>query len=204
MDVVIAISPSPIEVSVGEIFLLQIVIRSEAQPVDGVQVFLDFDPRYLAVVDARGQLTTTLQPESSFNLVSYNLVDNELGRVDYLARQTTSPFPQGSFIVASMYLMARAPVERTQLAFSMIPPRQTNVVYQFTSVLTYVSHGHITIRSGTPTPVRLIHLPLILAGASVPGRMYPAYLPLILREEMARLSLDRAWKLSLLQGRVSS
>jgi hypothetical protein len=96
--------------------------------VDGLAVYLDFDPLYLqvqAITPDTSRLPVTLQ--SSF--------DNAAGQINYAAG-ALSDFPDGTFTVAQVQflVLAEPPVGSTTLTFHTRALRRTDVTYAGASV----------------------------------------------------------------------
>jgi len=159
--------------------------------VDGAQAFLDFDPAYITIVNSDGSTATTLIAGAELDTIWSNTVDNTHGEINYMASKASPPFPSGSFALASMWVRAESPTLLTSLLFSTTAPRQTDIVFNYHSVLGPVYPGHIIIIPGTATPTAT-ETPTATAtvtptetGTTTPTATgtpsVAAYLPLILR-----------------------
>jgi hypothetical protein len=79
---------------------LDVTVQAQCnqQPVAGISAFLNFDPAYLEV--------ESITPGNTFTITLQNTFDNEAGRVDYSAGNT-SDFPTGTFTVATVHFRAK-------------------------------------------------------------------------------------------------
>jgi hypothetical protein len=112
--------------TVGDVFDLVVRINAGSQPLDGAQVYVNFDPAYLQVMDVIPNLTTF--PD----VVSGPTWDNVTGQVGYSAGVLPPGSPSsGSFDVATIRFIASSPVGGTIVRFAFHPPlRDTKVAYQ--------------------------------------------------------------------------
>jgi len=54
VGVELLISPSPYLAKVEDIFELEIIVDAGPQPIDGAELYIDFDPAYLTIVNPDG------------------------------------------------------------------------------------------------------------------------------------------------------
>jgi len=93
-----------------ELLLLDLLADAGAQPVNGVELALEFDPALLEVVDAAGEPAEAIDGDpGAFGRVLRNVVDNAGGRIEYDAGQELPPGspPTGTFRVASVRFKVR-------------------------------------------------------------------------------------------------
>ncbi len=150
----LALDPASAEKMVGETFLVQIIAATGAQAVDGAQVFIDFDPTRLAVVDADGNPVSSIIPGSAFDVVILNSVDNAAGRIDFAAGQLSGSPPSGLLSVATIRFKALAVASDATVHISTGAPRASKLTYQGANVLAQTSDGHYAILgpvTATPT-----------------------------------------------------
>ena len=106
----------------GQQFSVKVVVQAgPARSVDAVQVYLDFDPAVLEVVNLSGGTALPRPLQSSF--------DNQLGRVNYAAGTLEDPVA-ASFTLATVEFraLARTGTGGTVLNFAPpAPPRQSRV-----------------------------------------------------------------------------
>jgi len=111
--------------TVGEIFDLHIRINAGAQPVDGAQAYVNFNPAYLQVLSVIPDLSVF--PD----IVAAPTWDNAAGHVGYAAGILIGTPATGNFRIATIRFFAAAPVGGTVVSFAFHPPfRDTNVTYQ--------------------------------------------------------------------------
>ncbi|MFQ5343766.1 MAG: hypothetical protein ACE5F6_19660, partial [Anaerolineae bacterium] len=163
--VTLSLAPGSVEASVGEVVAVDVMAESRTQPFDTVQVYLDFDPALLQVVDGAGSPVTALAP-GDLSLVLQNEVDNEAGQVNYAARVPLGSLPvTGRVRVARLYLkpIAGTPPAGTALEFSWTTPRRTDVLSGTDSVLGRIEEARV--RAGDPAT---IHANVTLEGRPAP------------------------------------
>jgi len=126
---------------------MELRVDAGAQPIDGVEVYVSFDPTYLAIVNQSGTPVTSLTSKPGLNDIVWNQVNNTLGRINYVARKTSAPFPSGTFVVASFYIKAKLPTGGAALAFS----GDTKLLFEFRNVLADAVDGQVIVVASTPT-----------------------------------------------------
>lgn len=140
-----SLQASAASVNVGDTFNVTVQVVAGVQEVDTVQASIDFDPNYLEVVaqpTSSGVLTTPLQ----------NVYDNSLGTVDFGAGLLGSSI-SGTFSVVTVQFRVKAATSGTTLSFHSGLPRETNVLYQGSSVFGGATGTTIAVTgSGGPTP----------------------------------------------------
>ncbi|MBI4498911.1 MAG: hypothetical protein HY689_13545 [Chloroflexi bacterium] len=153
--VTIAMDPGSASLEVGQMVALDIRVNAGTQQVDAVDVFLDFDPAVLRVVDAAGNEAGAVTPASNSPLKQTlaNRADNALGRIDFSAGRSPADAPgSGSFVVATVRFHGRAPGS-SAVAFSLTSARPTGVFFQSVALLGSVTDGSVTVTAtATPTP----------------------------------------------------
>ena len=154
-DITIAISPSVTRVPVNTIFTLDIAVDSGVQQVDAVQVFVNFDPDSLQVVDEGGNPGSAIIGGAAFQYEFLNEVDNAAGTIDYAAGSMSS-FPSGAFTLATIRFKATAGIGNTAVTFNLASPRETKITFG----------GNVLAFD-------------VLEGSVITG--YESYLPLVLK-----------------------
>jgi hypothetical protein len=150
--VTIAISPQLTTVNVGDSFDLDVWIDAGAEEVAAADVYLDFDPNVLEVIEIRdGQGLS----------IFARLHDNATGIVDIGAGNLGAPVT-GSFVLATLHMRAKEvpPGRTTSVSFSLTAPRQTlvkNVSDQ--NLLGTAADGQVNIHDFMST--HAIYLPCI-------------------------------------------
>jgi ABC-type lipoprotein release transport system permease subunit len=137
--VVLSVDPPESNVTIGQEFDVNILVKAGSQQVDGVSAYLDFDPTYLEVVE--------MTPGDQLNLTLDNSFDNGAGTINFAAGKLTSPFPSGDFDLVTITLKAKAetPEAGTPLSFVLNPPRRTDATFGGASVLDHTEDGIIII-----------------------------------------------------------
>ena len=81
------------------------------QPVNNVELYVDFDPAVLQVVDAAGNPTSTVEgDQTALNTVLFNAVDNAGGHIRYDAGKLSGTPPTGTFRLAVLRFKVLASV----------------------------------------------------------------------------------------------
>lgn len=149
----IAIEPPSTTVDGGDYFDLDVRISAETEEVAAADVYLDFDPRVLEMVEIRdGQTLPVLA----------KLYDNHTGIIDIGAGTLGTPVT-GSFVLATLRFRARSSTQggTTSVSFSLTAPRQTVVKDTGDhNLLGSVSDGQVGITA--TTPVSSICLPIVV------------------------------------------
>jgi hypothetical protein len=161
--------PSSAIVAPGDVVGIDVVLETGDQPVDGADIYLDFDPTYLTVVDQTGSPVTAISPDPVFPQLIQNSVDNTLGHINYSAGALTGPRPSGTITVARFYVSPKrlTSLGWTQISFSRQVPRQTDVAYQGESVLGVTEDGRVlapSLRLFLPSVLKNFARPLPPAG----------------------------------------
>lgn len=117
---------------VNETFDVVIQAQSGSQEVVGVDVYLNFDPAKLAVVDMNSE-AAGIQITEGTNLTQLiiNSADNTAGHIDYCAGILESegePYPSGTFTIAIIRFQALAETSpTTSVSFSTSDDRPTYI-----------------------------------------------------------------------------
>ena len=143
----LSIDPSPYTAMEGDLFLLELLVDAGVQPVDGAEVFIDFDPAYLAIVNQNGTPASAITPREGLDDIVWNQVDNVRGKINYVARKTSSPFPSGTFVLASFWVQAKQPTAGTIIDLAS----NTKLLFEFQNVLASAADGQVIITARTPT-----------------------------------------------------
>jgi len=151
-NVTVYISPSPKNVSVNDIFTLNIMVNALTQPVDSASVYLDFDPSYLRVVDASGNPMGSIIPSADFGAVFENTVDNALGTINYQAGIPTGlPACNGVCTIATMRFKALNQTAGTSVVFHTTTPRRTRLIMAGIVQNATTVPGTVVIQIAAPT-----------------------------------------------------
>lgn len=106
-----SVSPQTTSTVVGEVFNITLVARagSSLNPVSCVSLTFDYNQDRLQAVD-NGELPAWgISPGSAWNQVPANSVDHERGRITFSATRQGSPYPSGTFTIATITFRAIAP-----------------------------------------------------------------------------------------------
>jgi hypothetical protein len=96
----LTLSPATQSAAVNEVFTIDLGVVAGAQSVKSTDMYVEFDPTVLMVVDSSGNPVTTVEQDISvFNSVVWNSVDNSGGLISYSAGKLGSP-ASGTFRVA--------------------------------------------------------------------------------------------------------
>jgi len=126
--VTVSLDPMLVDAGPGDVFELTLGVDAGTQAVDGVQIYLDFDPEILQVVDAQGNPVTSINDAGVFDNVIENSVDNSAGEVDYAATVLEGSKPSGAFVVGTLRFQVLQSTTMTRIRFSTVEPRYTQVV----------------------------------------------------------------------------
>ena len=139
------LAPSSALAAVGQVIALDVIADAGTQPVDTVELYLDYDPALLQAVDASGAPVTTVQPGTAFPAVLLNRVDPAWGQLDFVASSAGGTAASGQFVIARLRFKVLA-AGRTAVRFSFSDWRSTDVVYQGQTVLGEISAAEIAAR----------------------------------------------------------
>ncbi len=129
------LNPTTISVPKGSTFGVDITVSATGSlPIQGAQLFLDFDPTFLRVL-SNGRSTGPVIPGSSFGdpsqYVSESSVDDSTGRVEFLVvASATGSAVSAPFVLGSIQFqgVAITPLEGTSISFHTRSPRQTRLL----------------------------------------------------------------------------
>jgi len=182
-DTVLRLAPGYSRAATGEVFAVEIEADAGEQGVNRAQAFLDFDPASLRVVDENGNPASQIVPGAALANVLINGVDNATGRIGFVAQGAAQA---GRFTVAIARFQVISPTLTSRLAFSVTPPRRSDLQLGGTSVLDGLRGGLVTALPGTrlsgqatmqgrpaaPSPAWSVPLLLTLGQ---PGERGPVY-----------------------------
>ncbi len=150
-------------VEVGQVFTVDIVVNTENSFVDTVDSYIDFDPNYLEVVDKNGQPFTQIELNSDvFNLLTYNVVDNSIGKISASASQIFNPYLSGTFRFATIRFRAKELTGNIELKFIRSGVRWSDVYLGGNSINPELNNIIITINQITSIPLLIYeYLPIV-------------------------------------------
>ena len=150
------LSPTMADKSVAQIFTFDIQVDTGIASADTVDAYLDFNPTFLEVVTAGGQLATSIELNTAvFGGATVNSVDNATGRINFSASKATAPFLSGAFTAATVRFRAKAAVGSTPVSFSRGNPRKSDLFRSGTSLLPSTAGGSVGISSALTLPSRV-------------------------------------------------
>ena len=145
--VTIGLRPDSVAKVPGTTFVMEIVIDATSQEIDSAQAHLDFDPRYLTVVDEDGQPAHEIIPGTALPQIMQNMADNELGQIGYAAGHLVpGAVLQRPFVLATIRFRAEDLTPRTDVVFHLEGFRVTKVNIGYTSVPIHaITDGQVCI-----------------------------------------------------------
>jgi hypothetical protein len=103
----------------GEIFTASLELDLQAATADTIGAYLDFDPRYLEVVDSAGRPASSLDLSAGpFRSATYNVIDNAAGRINLSVSRFSQPWISGKLRIATIRLRAKLPVAQTEISLA--------------------------------------------------------------------------------------
>ena len=124
--------PSATSVNSTSTITVDIVVEAGAQPVAGVDVFLNFDTEYLEVTDITAN-TNSLGTVANLNM------DNTNGYADYSALKTSlQDYPTGTFTIATITFSGKATSNTLPISMVRSGVRCSDIAYGGESVLSAI------------------------------------------------------------------
>lgn len=139
-EVFLAFNPPLSTTALGDTFTVTIEVQSGTQRIDGAEVHVNFNPSVLEVISLTAGSSLPIQIVAP----TYN---NTLGRIEYAAGKfAPGPFPSGTFdlLTIEFEAVASAPTT-TDLQFSLVFPRKSEVTFNGRSVLTAAIDGSVEL-----------------------------------------------------------
>ena len=131
------LTPGDITVSQGVTFTAAIQVRT-SRPVDGAAAHINFDPAVLQVA--------AITPGNALPTVLQNQVNNQQGRLDFVAGTLNSAFPSNDFVLATVVFTATNLSIGTPLNFETAGARQSSVTYEGVTILGQLDNGIVYVR----------------------------------------------------------
>ena len=139
------VNPTTVTADVGGVFTLDVMVDAGAQPVNSVELYLNFNPALLRVVDASGNPVTTVEADpGALSTVLFNSADNSTGQIRYDAGKLSGISPTGAFRVATLRFKALAETAGTSVSY--VAP--SDVFDGGSSVLGTMEGATVTIATG--------------------------------------------------------
>ncbi|MCX6031289.1 MAG: pre-peptidase C-terminal domain-containing protein [Chloroflexi bacterium] len=149
------LAPSSALAAVGQVIALDVIADAGTQPVDTVELYLDFDPALLQAVDASGAPVTAVQPGTALPAVLLNRVDPAWGQLDFVASSAGGTAPTSQFVIARLRFKVLQ-AGQTAVRFSLSDWRTTDAVSGGESVLGAVAAARVR------GAVDVLYLPVIV------------------------------------------
>lgn len=153
--------PASASSAVGDTVTVAIKVGASGnQPVDAAQAYLDFNPALLRVVDAAGDLATSINPgaiitSEAWQDVIINHADNNTGRVEFAAgRGIGGTDALSEFELANIHFKIICPTSGTALTFDTAPPSvdgnpETKAAFEGDNVTGAVTNGALDSATGS-------------------------------------------------------
>lgn len=127
--VTLLLTAEPKTVVPGTVFDVNVQISSGEQLVDTAQASINFDPKYLEVIE--------IVPGTELPTELVRAYDNQSGTIDYAHGALPPAQPaKGLFTLATVKFRAKTEISTTQISFNQDLPRQSGIFYQGGSVQT--------------------------------------------------------------------
>ena len=141
----IYLEPPSSSTYVGSIFTLDIMADAGVQPINNVELYLNFDPAFLQVVDVSGNPASAIEPDpNALNTVLLNSVDNTNGLIRYDAGRLSGTPPSGTFRIATIRFKALDESSQTSVRFDP----STDAFYNGASVIGSTQDASVEIQPG--------------------------------------------------------
>ena len=150
-------SPASQTAQVGDIVTFDMQVTAGTQPVNNVELYVDFDPAVLQLVNAAGNPAASIEADlATLNTELANTVDNAGGHIRYDAGKLTGAPPTGTFRIAVLRFKVLSATASTTVRF--VTP--SDVFYQGVPVVGAL--GSTSILGPTPEPDQRSYSPLII------------------------------------------
>jgi hypothetical protein len=126
--------PTSALLAVGQVIAVDVIADAGGQPVDVIELYLDYDPALLQAVDAAGAPVLTLTPGAALPTVLLNRIEPAWGWADYIASSAGGSAPAGQFVIGRLHFKVLA-AGQTSVRFSFSDWRTTDAAYSGDSVL---------------------------------------------------------------------
>ena len=144
----LAIDPASVSTAVGQTFSVDVVLDTQNNAVDGVDVYaLTFDPAVLSVVDQdTAKSGVQLVSGTSLN-ISFTKVDQKAGKLLFSAVTKGGTTFNGKTVVATVKFKAlKAGTSALKFDFTKGSSLDTNVASKGKDVLASVVNGSVTVK----------------------------------------------------------
>ncbi|HEY0606273.1 MAG TPA: hypothetical protein VGD58_25345 [Herpetosiphonaceae bacterium] len=141
----IGMSPALSKIAVGEIVPVQVRLGLGEAEADTLDLYLNFDPQLLEVVDANGQPISSLMPSNAaFSQTNYSRVNNVTGQINLSASRFDAP-ATGNLAVATFYVRARQLFSSTAITVATTGARQSNLFLAGETLNPEISGGMLSM-----------------------------------------------------------
>ena len=145
----LAFAPTSRSAQVGDIVAFDVQVAAGAQPVNNVELYADFDPTVLQLVNAAGNPAASIEADlATLNTELFNSVDNAGGHIRYDAGKLTGTPPTGTFRVAVLRFKVVKAAASSTVRF--VAP--SDVFYQGASVVGTLGSANVLRPTPTPDP----------------------------------------------------
>ena len=149
----ILVAPPTTTIAAGDTFSLTVEVDPRGQMINAADVFLQFDPQFLRVVDESGQAAAEVVPISDdLSMVLKNKADNVAGIISYAAMETDPYTPTQNLRLFHVPFRAlrQTPPEGTQIQFlfTQSPRRITQLAAEGYDVLSDSYDGSVNVTWG--------------------------------------------------------
>jgi len=138
---------------IGKKFKIQIWTNADStQDISGVEVYVDFDPVFLQVVDSNStQSGVQIKPVlSKLNTPFKNEVDTAAGKIDFASGTFVTPYPSGTFQIAEIEFQGiKISTSAIDIAFSFAPGRATTASVSGVAIPGQHENASVTLRDVT-------------------------------------------------------
>ncbi|MBV9791942.1 MAG: hypothetical protein JOZ51_27395, partial [Chloroflexi bacterium] len=141
----IALSPTLSQIKLDEIVQIQAAVALGTSEADTVDLYLNFDPQLLEIVDAGGQPITSLtRNTASFTSATYNKVDNQAGQINLSVSRLDATVTGNSALV-SFYVRAKRSFTTTAITVAKSGARQSEIFVGGTPLQAAITGGALTM-----------------------------------------------------------
>jgi hypothetical protein len=131
LPVSLRLSPESVTAYPGDLITLRLEVDPNGQVVDTVAASVAFDPRYLAVVNAEGQLVKEVTPGDILTTVLQNQVDATAGSIHFVTGVLSGAPAHQPFTLATLHfkVVAQIPEDGTVVRLLSGLDHQTGAYY---------------------------------------------------------------------------
>lgn len=141
----LSLSPADSSAQADDMFIMDITADTGAGSADTVDVYIDFDPSYLEVVDESGAPTTTIELNTSvFSNATFNMVHNATGQISLSATKFGDSLT-GTFTVATVRLRAKKAISTTGVIFVRSGARVSDLYQSGNPLNAELTNGAVTV-----------------------------------------------------------